>query len=304
MKATNSLLQHYEMALKAELETKQENYNSDKYVHLRVQLVVHLDAFYPTVDSSLTENQAESMSEGETVTPCDHQTGVDVSSSIDMASLHLNKTQDDPAASSAREEEVMEEPGGVAEEEKEWPLPVTDDHYYLDDVNDQRDAAPPHSSPPMSNYPSPPERMKLVPSTPTFSIRTSSKIVGVRVTMWARSSSLSRRPGVSPGGDSSHRESPAFLFSANSDPSTPGFPGFGFDMGSAQEEDSPFAFTSSYFGQKKSDSKSPSGPGFVLDQSERPEGEFHFSFSRSPGGSESGQEKAGEDAFPFSFTFS
>ena len=89
--------------------------------------------------------------------------------------------------------------------------------------------------------------------------------------------SLSSSPSVSPRPGSSHRKSPTFLFSTTSDPGTSSFSGFGFDMGSAQEEvrarrgrsslglmwpcyslfnvnmysqDSPFAFTSSYFSGK------------------------------------------------------
>ncbi|KAK0149505.1 hypothetical protein N1851_009761 [Merluccius polli] len=299
-----------------------------------------------TVDPPLTENQAENVlaqrTEVEPVTQCDHQT--DVSSSI--ASLHLNqtekvakrnftgkeiscdvikkssvpsdqkssadpdqqcgrKTQEDPAGSSAREEEMKEEEEEDEEgedeeedeeEEEQQSPPVTDEgDDDGDDVNDQSDTALPHSSsPPRNNPPSPLGRMKRVPSTPTFSINS---------------------PNVSPGRGSSHRKSPSFLFSTNSGPSTPSFPGFGFDIGSAQEEvrskergktyDSPFAFTSSYFSEKVPHShKHPLHTRFLFDHAERPEEDFHFSFSKSPGGSGSSQDKAAEDAFPFSFTYS
>ncbi|XP_030199074.1 eukaryotic translation initiation factor 5B isoform X2 [Gadus morhua] len=195
------------------------------------------------------------------------------------------KTQDEPAGLPAREEEMMEE-----EEEEEQPLPLADeegDAVDDDDDDDQRDNAPPHSFlSPMIQPQSAPGRMKLVPSTPTFSINSS--------------------PSVSPGPVSSHRKSPTFLFSTTSDPSTPSFSGFGFDMGSAQEEDSPFAFTSSYFSGKKGDSESPSGPGFLFNEAQRPEGEFHFSFSskRPVGSGASQDEPAKEEVFPFSFTYS
>lgn len=43
-------------------------------------------------------------------------------------------------------------------------------------------------------------------------------------------------PASSKDQGSSETKSPAFLFSLNSDPNTPGFPGFGFDVGSSQEE--------------------------------------------------------------------
>ena len=61
------------------------------------------------------------------------------------------------------------------EEEEEQPLPLADeegDAVDDDDDDDQRDNAPPHSFlSPMIQPQSAPGRMKLVPSTPTFSIK-------------------------------------------------------------------------------------------------------------------------------------
>ncbi|AWP13002.1 putative protein SIX6OS1 isoform 4 [Scophthalmus maximus] len=57
-------------------------------------------------------------------------------------------------------------------------------------------------------------------------------------------------PNSSPHGGTSDTKSPAFLFSLNSDPSTPGFSGFGFDMGTSDAEDTSFGFTGSFFNEK------------------------------------------------------
>ncbi|CAL8265810.1 unnamed protein product [Lota lota] len=257
MKANNRLLQHYEMTLKGELEKKQENYNHD--------------------------NVSAQLTEVEPVAQRDHQAEVDGGFSKGIASLHLNPTEEDPAGSLAREEEMeemMEE-----EEEEEQPLLVAEEEDDdVDDDNDRRDTALPHSFlPPKINPLSPPGRMKLVPSTPTFSINSS--------------------PSISPGRGSSHHKSPTFLFSTTSDPSTPSFPGFGFDMGSAQEENTIIMSRCSRYCCLNHE-RVAAGPGFLFDETERPEGEFHFSFSKSPGGSGSSQDKAAEDAFPFSFNYS
>ncbi|KAL6484447.1 hypothetical protein MHYP_G00064920 [Metynnis hypsauchen] len=133
--------------------------------------------------------------------------------------------------------------------------------------------------------PSSPTRMTEVLSPPTFSLNSS--------------------PSASPGHKESS-EAPAFVFSLNSGPSTPGFSGFGcgFDVGSSQNEESPFTFTSPYFTNKKSPETKL--PGFLFDELENhPEEVFPFSFSsKSPQPSSSTQEP-GEtgDTFPFSFTF-
>ena len=72
--------------------------------------------------------------------------------------------QEEPAGPPAREEEMVEE--------EEQPLPLADEDNAVDEDDDQRDSAPPHSfSSPMIHPQSPLGRMKLVPSTPTFSIK-------------------------------------------------------------------------------------------------------------------------------------
>ncbi|XP_045563860.1 uncharacterized protein isoform X1 [Salmo salar] len=141
--------------------------------------------------------------------------------------------------------------------------------------------------------PQTPARMKAVSSTPTFSLNSSH--------------------GGSPSRlDGSTGKSPAFLFSMSSAPSptAPDFSGFhcGFELGSGQEEEPPFPFSSSYFSSEKkpSGSKSPSGFLFARPQSEKSEDGFEFPFgSKSPGRPSTSREKGSGagDSFPFSFNF-
>ncbi|XP_049341196.1 ELKS/Rab6-interacting/CAST family member 1 isoform X2 [Astyanax mexicanus] len=133
--------------------------------------------------------------------------------------------------------------------------------------------------------PSSPVRMSAALNTPTFSLNSS--------------------PSTSPGRRQSS-EGAAFVFSVHSDPSTPGFSGFGcnFDVGSNPSEESPLKFTSPYFSSKKSPETKL--PGFLFDEMEgRQEEEFAFSFgAKSPQPSTSSQEEGGTgDPFPFSFSF-
>ncbi|XP_044221490.1 protein SIX6OS1 isoform X1 [Thunnus albacares] len=125
-----------------------------------------------------------------------------------------------------------------------------------------------------------PATVKTVPSTSTFPFNIS--------------------PGCSPHQGTSDTKSPAFLFALNSGPSTPGFSGFGFDMGSSQEEDSSFPFTSSFFSEKKMMESKSSGPDFLFDQPEQSE-DFQFTFSsKSP---QTTNRENTSDEFPFSFNF-
>ncbi|XP_041700801.1 uncharacterized protein LOC121537097 isoform X3 [Coregonus clupeaformis] len=135
--------------------------------------------------------------------------------------------------------------------------------------------------------PQTPARMKAVSSTPTFSLNISSS-----------------HP------DGSTVKSPAFLFSMSSAPSPLDFSGFdcGFELGSAQEEEPPFPFTSSYFSSEKKPSGSKSPPGFLFarPESEKSEDGFEFPFSsKSPGQPSASREKGpgAGDSFPFSFNF-
>ncbi|KAM7407578.1 hypothetical protein PAMA_003345 [Pampus argenteus] len=122
--------------------------------------------------------------------------------------------------------------------------------------------------------------VKTVPSTPTFPFNFG--------------------PGSLPHQGTSDNKSPAFLFALNSGPSTPGFSGFGFDMGSSQDEDSSFAFASSFFNEKKTMESKSSGPDFLFDQPERRE-DFQFTFtSKSP---QMSDKENTRDDFPFAFNF-
>ncbi|XP_061579651.1 protein SIX6OS1 [Cololabis saira] len=119
-----------------------------------------------------------------------------------------------------------------------------------------------------------------VPSTPTFS--------------------FSFSPSSSPYQGTPGTKSPAFLFSLNSNVSTPGFTGFGFDANSSQEEDSSFAFASSLFHEKKATEKPSSCPEFLFGQTE-PNEDFSFPFTaKSP---HSGGKENTKDDLPFSFNF-
>ncbi|XP_077947291.1 uncharacterized protein LOC120834201 [Gasterosteus aculeatus] len=108
-------------------------------------------------------------------------------------------------------------------------------------------------------------------------------------------------PASPPRQGTSDTKSPAFLFSLNSDPSTLAFSGFGFDRGSSQEEESPFAFTCPLFNEKKnSEPKSSTCPEFLFGQPEQSEA-FKFPFlSQNPRTTD--KEDTRED-FPFSFNF-
>ncbi|XP_047226592.1 uncharacterized protein LOC124871366 isoform X2 [Girardinichthys multiradiatus] len=107
-------------------------------------------------------------------------------------------------------------------------------------------------------------------------------------------------PTSSPRRGTSDSKSPAFVLNLNSNVSTPGFSGFGFDMGSSQEEESSFAFSGSFFNEKKAtDAKSSSCTEFLFDHPEQSE-DFQFAFTtKSP---KSAKENS-KDEFPFSFNF-
>ncbi|XP_036965497.1 protein SIX6OS1 isoform X2 [Acanthopagrus latus] len=169
----------------------------------------------------------------------------------------------------AMELEEMEERAAIEEEQ----APTREDRI-------GRDAFP-QSSPQETNPESSTATAKNVSTTPTFPFNYS--------------------PGSSPHRGTSDTKSPAFLFSLNSDPCTPGFSGFGFDVGSSQDEDSAFAFTGSFFNEKKTtESKSSSCLEFLFGQQKQSE-DFQFAFS-STSPQATNKENSG-DEFPFSFNF-
>ncbi|XP_047456834.1 uncharacterized protein LOC125017557 isoform X2 [Mugil cephalus] len=196
-------------------------------------------------------------------------------------------------------EEVLEEEMQVRTAMDEEQAPGED--------NSEGHAAFPQTSPQGTNPQTSPAKETALPSPATFPFRIST--------------TSSPRPGTS------DTKSPAFLFSLNSNPSTPGFSGFGFE--SLQEEDSTFPFAGSFFEekvmsfhcklhfirfcnwkkdiklsfisfQKTTESKSSSGPEFLFGQPEQNE-DFQFAFtSKSP--QSANKENTRED-FPFSFNF-
>ncbi|XP_015241598.1 PREDICTED: uncharacterized protein LOC107091901 [Cyprinodon variegatus] len=107
-------------------------------------------------------------------------------------------------------------------------------------------------------------------------------------------------PTSSPCQGRADSKSPAFVLNLNSNDSTPAFPGFGFDMGSSQEEESSFGFSGSFFNEKKASESKPTGSNeFLFNAAEQSE-DFPFAFtSKSP---QSPKENSKKD-FPFSFNF-
>ncbi|XP_061736086.1 uncharacterized protein LOC133538464 isoform X2 [Nerophis ophidion] len=103
-------------------------------------------------------------------------------------------------------------------------------------------------------------------------------------------------PACSPIQETSDNKSPAFTFSLNSNPCTPGFSGF--DVVS-NDEDGAFPFGSSFFSEKKNTEPKSGGLDFLFNQAEQSE-DFQFAFSsKSP----SANKEKTTDEFPFSFNF-
>lgn len=102
-------------------------------------------------------------------------------------------------------------------------------------------------------------------------------------------------PGTSPQMSDSSK-SPAFSFQLHSEPSTPGFFGFG-----AQDEDQSSPFTSSFFGGKKA-AESKTSMEFLFNQPEQ-SGDFEFSFGAKSPDTRNGNKDKSRDDFPFSFNF-
>ncbi|CAK6954039.1 protein SIX6OS1 isoform X2 [Scomber scombrus] len=291
------------------------------------------------VNSSSAETLPDSVSGQQPITEpekdLDPQTEDDFDSSIDMSSLHLNQSQiwqdGDKEAAEANAEEVHDENEAqdapacsVSQEEATnekymWSYQQLGEQSRQDEIHaeEQEQGTGPGNQekhPAVSEVKETIEDMdmeervaaeeeqvpseedneghaafsqeiqsatvKTVPSTPTFPFNIS--------------------PGSSPHQGTSDTKSPAFLFALDSGPSMPGFSGFGFDMGSPQDEDSPFPFTSSFLSDKKTTESKSSGPNFLFDQPEQSE-DFQFAFtSKSPQTTKRGNSS---DDFPFSFNF-
>ncbi|XP_054471771.1 protein SIX6OS1 [Anoplopoma fimbria] len=294
----------------------------------------------PAVDSSSTEKLPDNVTGQQPIAEpeeqLDPQTEEESSSSIDISSLHLNQTKNGHKTSvEANTEEMCEEnevqyttsPSSGEENNELWSCQPPDEQREPDEMHtDEQEqetgqedqvlqfiasaveqsvevevekkvaidedkaqsevvneglAAFPQSSSPDKTLQSTPVEMTAVPSTPTFPFNFS--------------------PASSPPQGTSDTISPAFLFSLNPEPSVPGFSGFGFDSGSSQDEESPFAFTSSFFNEKKTtEPKSSTCPEFLFGQPEQSEA-FQFPFtSKSP---QTTNNENTRDDFPFSFSF-
>uniref|UniRef100_UPI0037E895BB protein SIX6OS1 n=1 Tax=Semicossyphus pulcher TaxID=241346 RepID=UPI0037E895BB len=291
----------------------------------------------PAPNSSSNEKLSDSVPGQQPITepekPLDPQTEEDSDSSIDISSLHLNQTKDGHKTEKVYEKNKVKdktECSPVQEEEEikgMRPCQELDEQRWTDvmhtdeenkeagpedqehqstasvieeaeeeveieeGVAKEKEQAPstednggPTAFPQLSsqdtNPQSSPASVKAAPSTPTFPFNFS--------------------PAGSPHRGTSDTKSPAFLFSLNPDPSTPGFSGFGFDVGSSQDEDSSFAFTGSFFNEKKTTESKSSSSEFPFGQPEQSE-EFHFAFSsKSP---QTTKKDNSADDFPFSFNF-
>ncbi|XP_035859779.1 protein SIX6OS1 isoform X1 [Sander lucioperca] len=168
-----------------------------------------------------------------------------------------------------------------AEEDEVEEKVVIDEEQAPSEEDNEGVTAFSHSSSQETNPQSSPAEMTAVPSTPSFPFNFSH--------------------ASSPHQGTSNTKSPAFLFSLNSDPSTPGFSGFGFDMCSPQDEESSFTFTGSFFNEKKTtESKSSACPEFLFGQPEQIE-DFQFAFT--PKSPQTNNKDTTREDFPFSFNF-
>ncbi|KAG8000716.1 hypothetical protein GBF38_017188 [Nibea albiflora] len=343
MKATNGLLLQYEQRLKEELESGKAGYMRDivsgqqaiKEPEKQLDPHTEEDSDSSIDISSLHLNQTEISEDG-------RETSVDANAE----KIHKeNKDQDASICSPfpgettnklwssqldeqrcqdvvhAEEEDQETEPRDqvldstvseveevVEQEEMEERVAVDEEQAPGKEHNEEL-AAFPESSPQRTNPQPSPETAKAVSSTATFPFDFS--------------------PGRSPHQGTSDTKSPAFLFSLNSEPSTPGFFGLGFDVGPSQDEvrteqkgirdeteiivfwfwnyfqvslqDSSFAFPGSFFNEKKTtESKSSSSSDFLFGQPEQSE-DFQFVFNhKSP--QTPNKDNTGDD-FPFSFNF-
>ncbi|XP_029314846.1 uncharacterized protein LOC115026247 isoform X2 [Cottoperca gobio] len=286
----------------------------------------------PAVGSSSTDKLLDSVSGQQSIAELEQlldQTEDENSSSIDISSLHLNQTKKGHKTSeeanddceendvqytavcspslgegsnelwlshpldeqiqpdkmhteeqeTGQEDQVLNTPVSAVEDNVWGKVPIDEEQAPSEDDSEDLTAFPQSSKEthPQSSL----AEMTAVSSTPTFPFNFS--------------------PANSPYPGSSDTKSPAFLFSMNSDPSTPGFHGFGFDVGTSQDEESSFAFNRSFFNEKKTtESKSATCPDFLFGQPEQSE-DFQFGFtSKSP---QKTDKETTRDEFSFSFNF-
>ncbi|XP_035532935.1 protein SIX6OS1 isoform X2 [Morone saxatilis] len=322
------------LALQAEKEEIECRIKAcDDQITMKQKEVEHLTG--PAVNSSSTEKLPDSFFDQQLLTEPEKQpdppTEEDMDSSIDISSLHLNQTKDGHNTSVEANTEEISEENNVQDTKACSPFPEEasdglwscqpldeqtqpdvmhteeldqetgpedqDQQSVVSDIEETVEeritieeeqppskedneelAAFPQSSSQEINPESSPATVKAVPATFPFNLS----------------------PGSSPHQGTSDTKSPAFLFSLNADPSTPGFSGFGFDVGSSQDEDSSFAFSGSFFSEKKNTESKSSTSEFLFGQPEQSE-DFEFAFNaKSP--PTTNKDNARDD-FPFSFNF-
>ncbi|KAI3356172.1 hypothetical protein L3Q82_017424 [Scortum barcoo] len=327
-KATNSLLLQYEETLRDELESRRASYNhdtvsgqqpitepekqlksqteedSDSSIDLSSLHLSHTKNSHKTsVDANTGEiceenlvqdirarspfpeeashevwsrQQVEDQTWPDVIQEQEHETGPEDQFSVVYTFREAFMLE----VFSAQEQQSTVSDVGEAEEEMDDRVAVEEEQAPSEEDN-EGPAAFPQTSYQENNPQSSLAKMTAVPSTPTFPFNFS--------------------PTSSPHRGPSETKSPAFLFSLNPDPGTPGFSGFGFDVGSSQDEDSSFTFTGSFFNEKKTkESKSSDCPEFLFGQPEQSE-DFEFAFSsKSP---QTTNEDKTKDDFSFSFNF-
>ncbi|KAF3694944.1 hypothetical protein EXN66_Car010620 [Channa argus] len=255
MKGTNSLLLQYEQTLKAELESRQASYNNEMEVSeeriasYRKTFQSHEECYY---QNPLAQKLLKLQAEKETI-ECRIKNGHKVSVKENVGDVHEEKMVQDKITCTYYSEEANSELRSyeqlveqslsdemyTSEQEKktkaqdqvmelqttgsEIKQPVEDDVEESvtigeNQAKNQEDNEGPTGFPPSSQdtNQSPPAKITAASSNPTFPFNFS--------------------PASSPHEGTSDRKSPTFLFSLNSDPSTPNFSGFAFDVGSSQDE--------------------------------------------------------------------
>ncbi|XP_063743837.1 uncharacterized protein LOC134867304 isoform X2 [Eleginops maclovinus] len=287
----------------------------------------------PEVDSSSPEKLPDSVSDQHPIAEAEKQLepqAEDDSSSFDISSLHLNQTKNGHKTSVEANADISEEnevqysmtcsPSPEKENDELWsshPLDEqispremhTEEHRTgqedqqptVSDVGEGveagvgKDVALDEEQPPSDN-----EELVTFHQT-SKEMHPQSSVAEMTAGSSSPAFPFNFSPAASPQPLSADTKSPAFLFSLHSDPSTPGFSGFGFDVGSSVDEESSFAFTSPFFNEKKTtETQSASCPEFLFGQPEQSE-DFHFDFSStSP---QTTDKDTTRDDFPFSFHF-
>ncbi|XP_033990308.1 uncharacterized protein LOC117485744 isoform X3 [Trematomus bernacchii] len=272
------------LGLRAEKEEIESRImDSDDQITMKQKQLDHLTG--PVIDSSSPEKLPDSVSDQHPIAQAEKQLdpqAEDESSSIDISSLHLNQTKSGHTTSVEANDEDFSEENEVqytttcsSSPEKEndelWSSHPLDEQIPQDEMHTEeqetgqedqvlqtnvsdvgegveadvgKEDSSDEEQPPSDN-----EDLGAFHQTSTETHPQSS--VAERTAVFSTPAfPFNFSPAACPQPGSTDAKSPAFLFSLHSDPSTPGFSGFGFDVGMSQEEDSSFAFTSPFFNEK------------------------------------------------------